>query len=146
MFLYAYVLFFLAIVINERHGKKTDCLPNSKHSVLAQSCDHGSVVPVFPLFCVCYFFIIFFVCMSLKFSVCFLCFHHLPISIYRMRGSREFCKRGSNSGNIFFFFFFNSTKNSAHQCQIALKAGHHRPASKTPFKWHFSGRLMMAQH
>ena len=26
--------------------------------------------------------------------------------------------------------------------QIALKAGHHRPASETPFKWHFAGGPM----
>ena len=30
--------------------------------------------------------------------------------------------------------------------QIELKVGHHWPASKTPFKWHFTGRLIMAQH
>ena len=28
--------------------------------------------------------------------------------------------------------------------QIPLKAGHHRPASKTPFKWCFDGGLVMA--
>ena len=30
--------------------------------------------------------------------------------------------------------------------QIPFKAGHHRPASKMPFKWHFAGGRMMAQH
>ena len=30
--------------------------------------------------------------------------------------------------------------------QISLKAGHHRPASETPFKWRFAGGPMMAQH
>ena len=30
--------------------------------------------------------------------------------------------------------------------QIALSAGHHRPASETPFKWRFAGVLVMAQH
>ena len=30
--------------------------------------------------------------------------------------------------------------------QIALKEGHHRPASKTPFIWRFAGGLMVAQH
>ena len=30
--------------------------------------------------------------------------------------------------------------------QITLKAGHHRPASETPFKWRFAGGPMMAQH
>ena len=44
-----------------------------------------------------------------------------------------FCQRGSNSDNV--FFYLNNIKNSAHQCQIALKAGHHRPTSETPFKW-----------
>ena len=32
------------------------------------------------------------------------------------------------------------------QIQIALKAGHYRPASKTPFKWHFAGGPIMARH
>ena len=108
-FLYAYVLFFLAIVINERHHKKTNCLQNSKHSAHAKSCDHGSVVRVFPLF-VLLCFSIFFFCMSLKFSVCFLCFHHLPISVCRMCGSRKFCKRGSDSDNMFLGFFLIALK------------------------------------
>ena len=30
--------------------------------------------------------------------------------------------------------------------QIPLKSGHHWPASKTPFKWCFTGVPMMAQH
>ena len=30
--------------------------------------------------------------------------------------------------------------------QIPLKAGHHRLASETPFKWRFAGVLVMAQH
>ena len=30
--------------------------------------------------------------------------------------------------------------------QVPLKAGHHRPASETPFKWRFVGVPMMAQH
>ena len=33
-----------------------------------------------------------------------------------------------------------------YRIQIPLKAGHHRPASETPFKWHFAGGLMMAQN
>ena len=42
----------------------------------------------------------------------------------------------------------NSTKRgpSSAWIQIALKEGHHRPASERPFKWRFSGGLMMAQH
>ena len=30
--------------------------------------------------------------------------------------------------------------------QIALKRGHHGPASETPFEWGFAGGPMMAQH
>ena len=30
--------------------------------------------------------------------------------------------------------------------QITLKAGHHRPASETPFKWGFAGRSLMAKY
>ena len=30
--------------------------------------------------------------------------------------------------------------------QIPLQAGHHRPASETPFKWRFAGVLMMPLH
>ena len=30
--------------------------------------------------------------------------------------------------------------------QIPFLAGHQRPTSKTPFKWRFAGRPMMAQH
>ena len=30
--------------------------------------------------------------------------------------------------------------------KILLKAGHHRPASETPFKWRFAGVPKMAQH
>ena len=39
----------------------------------------------------------------------------------------------------FFFFFFDKGK----EVQIALKAGHHRPASETPFKWRLAGGPMM---
>ena len=42
--------------------------------------------------------------------------------------------------------FFNSTKINAHQCQIALKAGHHQPASETPNKCRFACWPLMAQH
>ena len=55
-----------------------------------------------------------------------------------MRGSRMFCQRGSNSD-------FLSTKTSAHQRQIALKAGHHRPTSETPFLlWAYDGPKLNA--
>ena len=55
-----------------------------------------------------------------------------------MRGSRKFCQRGVN----FFFLFLIRGK----RIQIALKAGHHGPASETPFKWRFAGGPMLAQH
>ena len=53
----------------------------------------------------------------------------------RIRGFRKFCLRVSNSDNVFFYPFFIFTNNSAHQCQIALRADYHRPASETPFKY-----------
>ena len=43
-----------------------------------------------------------------------------------MHGSRKFCQRGSNS-DFFVFFFVRGER-----IQIALKAGHHQPASETP--------------
>ena len=45
-----------------------------------------------------------------------------------------------NSDNVFFFSFFRGER-----IQISLKSGHRRPASETPFKWHFAGVPMMAQ-
>ena len=30
--------------------------------------------------------------------------------------------------------------------QLPLKAGHHRPANKTPFTWRFAGGPMVAQN
>ena len=39
-------------------------------------------------------------------------------------------------------FFFSD--NEGERIQIPLKVGHH--PSKTPFKWHFAGGPMMAQH
>ena len=47
-----------------------------------------------------------------------------------MRRSRKFGQRGSNSATLatFFYFFFRGER-----IQIALKAGHHRPARETPF-------------
>ena len=46
-----------------------------------------------------------------------------------IRGSRKFRQEGSNSYNVM----------SGERIQISLKAGHHRPASGTPFKWPFAG-------
>ena len=40
-------------------------------------------------------------------------------------------------------FFFSMR---GKRIQIALKAGHHRPASEMPFKWRFAGGSMKAQH
>ena len=45
------------------------------------------------------------------------------------------------TGFVFLFFFV-----WGERIQIALKADHHRPASKMPFKWPFPGGLMIAQH
>ena len=60
-----------------------------------------------------------------------------------MRGPRKFCQRGggSNFDNVFFYFVEEELED-----QIPLKAGHHRPASETPFKWRFAGEPMVAQH
>ena len=72
-----------------------------------------------------------------------------------MRGSRKFCQRGSNSifnfdvFRGFFFVFLEEEKNITiirEKNQIPLSAGHHRPASKTPFKWRFAGVPVMAKH
>ena len=62
----------------------------------------------------------------------------LPYIMLHMNGSRKFCQRGSNFDNFFFFIFC--------VIQIPLKAGHHWPASETPFKWRFAGVPMMPQH
>ena len=59
-------------------------------------------------------------------------------ALQTMHASRKFWQRGSNS-DIFFF-------ERGERIQIALKADHHWPASKMPFKWGFAGRSMMAQH
>ena len=55
-----------------------------------------------------------------------------------MRGSRKFCQRGSNPDNVFILSM------RGKRIEIAQQGGHHRPASETPFKWHFAGGLMMA--
>ena len=52
--------------------------------------------------------------------------------------------------NMYIPFEFNRSSNRdlirGKKIQIALKAGYHRPASETPFKWRFAGGPMMAQH
>ena len=56
-----------------------------------------------------------------------------------MRGSREYCKRGSIIDHIFFLVEEIEDPNTAIN-------GHHQPASKMPFKWRFAGGLIKAQH
>ena len=53
-----------------------------------------------------------------------------------MRRSREFCQWCP-----FFIFLIRGKR-----IKIALKVGHHRPASETPFKRRFAGGPMIAQH
>ena len=45
-----------------------------------------------------------------------------------MCGSRKFCQRGSNLTGGFFWLMRGEI----------LAAGHHQPASETPFKWHLA--------
>ena len=54
-----------------------------------------------------------------------------------MRGSRKFYQRGSKFENVFFFFFFLI---SGGRIKMPLLAGHHRPASETPFEMAFLWR------
>ena len=53
-----------------------------------------------------------------------------------MHGSRKFFQRATS------FFLVDE----GGEDKKTLKAGHHWPASKTPFKWRFAGGPMMAQH
>ena len=46
----------------------------------------------------------------------------------------------------FFFFFVFSSLMRGGRIKILLLAGHHRPASETPFEWRFAGVPMMALH
>ena len=48
--------------------------------------------------------------------------------------------RGGQTLATFFFF------DGGERIQIPLKAGHHLPASETPFKWRFAGGPMLVQH
>ena len=57
-----------------------------------------------------------------------------------MRGSREFCQRGSNLDNVFFLV------DGGGIIQIPLLAGRLRSASEMPFKWRFAGVSNMAQN
>ena len=53
---------------------------------------------------------------------------------------------GFNSIIYLFFFWGGGGLMRGYRIQIPLKAGHHRPTSETPFKWHFAGGSMMAQN
>ena len=48
-------------------------------------------------------------------------------------GYRQFCQRGSNSENVVFLLLFFKLMKRELRIQIPLKAGHHLPASETPF-------------
>ena len=56
----------------------------------------------------------------------------------------SFVRGGPTLTTFFSFFFFSLIRGG--RIQIPLLAGHHRPASETPFKWRFAGGPMMAQH
>ena len=60
-----------------------------------------------------------------------------------MRGSRKFCQRGSNF-DTFLFCIFSLMRGG--RIQISLLTGHEWPTSEMPFKWHFAGGPLMAQH
>ena len=61
----------------------------------------------------------------------------LPRQMRAMRADPESFARG---GPTLIFFM------KAGRIQIALKEGHHEPASEMPFKWGFAGGPMMAKH
>ena len=56
-----------------------------------------------------------------------------------MHKAIKFCQRVSNS--CFFLFIF--LVDEGEMFQAPLKAGHHGPASETPFEWRFACRPMM---
>ena len=57
-----------------------------------------------------------------------------------MRGSRKFCQRGSNSDKFFFVLFFRGERGAKNHNEQAK----FRPTSKTPLKWRFADRPIMA--
>ena len=56
-----------------------------------------------------------------------------------IHGSRKFCQRGSNSET--FFFCWGERWSKYHYRRAIIW-----PFSETPFKWPFTGMLMMAQN
>ena len=60
---------------------------------------------------------------------------------FNMRGSRKFCKRGSNFDS--YFVFLVDKRRDGLNTTIS---GDRWPTRKTPFKWRFAGVPMMAQH
>ena len=57
---------------------------------------------------------------------------------YNKHRSRKFRQRGSNSTLTTLFL------DQGERILLPLKVDHHWPASKRPFKWHFTGGPMMA--
>ena len=47
---------------------------------------------------------------------------------------------------MFFFRFFFLVDEGREDPDTTDEAGHHWPASKTPWKWCFAGGQMMAEH
>ena len=58
------------------------------------------------------------------------------------RADSESYVRGGPTLPFFSFFLVDEGREG----QNTTYAGHHRPASETPFKWRFAGRPIMAQH
>ena len=55
--------------------------------------------------------------------------------------SESFARWGQTSQRCFFYYFFFFDE----RIKITLLAGHHLPASKTPFKWRFAGVPLMTR-
>ena len=79
--------------------------------------------------------------MMLHFKVTLQCrdfYHHARTQKVLSKRERE-RGGGYNSYNVLFLFLRGETGS-----KIALKAGHHRLASNTPFQWRFAGGPVMA--
>ena len=57
------------------------------------------------------------------------------LSTLTMRGSGKFCQRGPNQ-------LFKRKPNT----NVPIEAGHHQPASETPFKCRFAGGPIISSH